>query len=98
MSHAAPSCAGFAPRQSTFGCTTQKFAMGEPRSFGHAAGAAGIDEAGIPVRSTNKNATLEVFERTMAVDGLYPNYGSISFSRPSLLLNFKEVVAPRAST
>src|SRR6267143_3978341 len=69
MSHAAPSCAGFAPRHSTFGVTTQKFDMGEPRSLAHPAGAAGIDEDGKPVRSANKkgNAGLQVLERNMSV-------------------------------
>src|SRR5882762_1368971 len=70
MSHAAPSCAGFAPRHSTFGVTTQKFGMGEPRSFGHPVGAAGIDEDGkAPVRSANKkeNAEFRVLERAMSV-------------------------------
>src|SRR5438034_10902726 len=70
MSHAAPSCAGFAPRHSTAGVTTQKFGMGEPRSFGHAAGAAGIDEDGKPLRSANKNAALQVSERTMSISEL----------------------------
>src|SRR5216684_1231413 len=67
MSHAAPSCAGFAPRHSTFGVTTQKFGMGEPRSFGHPV--EGIDEDGKPVRSANKkeNAELRVLERAMSV-------------------------------
>src|SRR5438034_3710173 len=55
MSHAAPSCAGFAPRHITFGVTTQKFGIGEPRSSAHPAGAAGIDEDGKPpIRSANK--------------------------------------------
>src|SRR6266480_570494 len=55
MSHAAPSCAGFAPRHSTFGVTTQKFGMGEPRSLAHPLGAAGIDEDGKPpIRNANK--------------------------------------------
>jgi len=69
MSHAAPSCAGFAPRHTTFGVTTQKFGIGEPRSFGHPVGAAGIDEDGKPVRSANKkgNAGLQVLERNMSV-------------------------------
>src|SRR5712691_9162098 len=70
MSHAAPSCAGFAPRHSTFGVTMQKFGIGEPRSFGHPVGATGIDEDGKPpVRSANKkeNAELRVLERNMSV-------------------------------
>src|SRR5213594_1002866 len=69
MSHAAPSCAGFAPRHSTFGVTTQKFGIGELRSFGHPVGVAGIDEDGKPVRSANKkeNAELRVLERAMSV-------------------------------
>ena len=69
MSHAAPSCAGFAPRHSTFGVTTQKFGMGEPRSFVHAEGAAGIDEDGKPARSTNKQRDrgLQVLGRAMSV-------------------------------
>src|SRR6267143_6245767 len=71
MSHAAPSCAGLAPRHSTFGVTTQKFGIGEPRSFGHPVGAIGIDEDGKPARSANKkeNAELRVLERAMSVDG-----------------------------
>src|SRR6266568_3576365 len=68
MSHAAPSCAGFAPRHSTSGVTTQKFGIGEPRSFAHPVGAAGIDEDGKTVRNTNKNAALQVLERAMSVD------------------------------
>src|SRR2546427_4428648 len=70
MSHAAPSCAGFAPRHSTFGVTTQKFGIGELRSFAHPVGAAGIDEDGKPpVRSANKkeNAELRVLIRAMSV-------------------------------
>src|SRR6267378_5169325 len=69
MSHAAPSCAGFAPRHSTFGVTTQKFGMGEPTPLGHPVGAAGTDEDGKPVRSANKkeNAELRVLERAMSV-------------------------------
>src|SRR6266568_8555165 len=70
MSHAAPSCAGFAPRHSTSGVTTQKFGIGEPRSFAHPVGAAGIDEDGKPpVSSANKreNAGLRVLERAMSV-------------------------------
>src|SRR5260221_11808276 len=70
MSQAAPSGAGFAPRHSTSGVTTQKFGMGEPRSFAHAAGAAGIDEGGKPVSSANKNAALQVLERAMSAAGL----------------------------
>src|SRR5204863_9765777 len=70
MSHAEPSCAGFAPRHSTFGVTTQKFGMGEPRSFVHTEGAAGIDEDGKPARSTNRNAALQVLELAMSVAGL----------------------------
>src|SRR5512139_605654 len=35
MSHAAPSLSGLAPRQSTFGVTTQKFGIAEPRLFEH---------------------------------------------------------------
>src|SRR6266480_2197433 len=55
MSHAAPSRAGFAPRHITFGVTTQKFDIGEPRSSAHPAGAAGTDEDGKPpIRSANK--------------------------------------------
>jgi hypothetical protein len=44
--------------------------MGEPRSFGHPVGAAGIDEDGKPpVRSANKkeNAELRMLERAMSV-------------------------------
>src|SRR6266571_9069973 len=71
MSHAAPSCAGFAPRHSTFCVTTQKFGMGEPRSFAHTAGAAGIDADGREARSTNRNAPLQVLERVMSAAGLW---------------------------
>src|SRR6267143_6198840 len=68
MSHAAPSCAGFAPRHSTFGVTMQKFGIGEPRSFGHPVGAAGTDEDGKPVRSaTKKENAGKVLERAMSV-------------------------------
>src|SRR5436853_1426193 len=70
MSHAAPSCAGFAPRHSTFGVTTQKFDMGEPRSLAHPAGAAGIDEDGKqPVSSAKKkrNTLSQLLERAMSV-------------------------------
>src|SRR5712671_6549682 len=55
MSHAAPSCAGFAPRHSTSGVTTQKFGIGDARSLEHPTGTFGIDEDGKPqVRSANK--------------------------------------------
>src|SRR6267378_3896964 len=69
MSHAAPSCAGFAPRHSTFGVATQKFGMGEPTPLGHPVEATGIDEDGKPARSANKkeNAELRVLERAMSV-------------------------------
>src|SRR5207245_4139085 len=57
-----PSSAGLAPRHITYGVTTQKFGIGEPRSFGHPVGAIGIDEDGKPpIRSTNnkENAGLQ---------------------------------------
>src|SRR5437773_49000 len=70
MSHAAPSCAGFAPRHSTSGVTTQKFGMGEPRSFAHPAGAAGTEKDGKPLKSTNRNAAIQVSELTMSISEL----------------------------
>src|SRR5712691_6117060 len=64
MSHAASSCAGFAPRHMTFGVTTQKFGIGEPRSSGHAAGAMGVDEDGkLPIRSMNKKESARLLTR-----------------------------------
>src|SRR6267378_4289103 len=84
MSHAAPSCAGFAPRHSTFGVTTQKFSMGEPASFGHPVGAAGIDEDGKqPVSSAKKrNKGLRVLERAMSVHDPAGRETSLSVGDP----------------
>src|SRR6266566_954684 len=82
MSHAAPSCAGFAPRHSTSGVTTQKFGMGEPRSFAHPAGAAGVDEDGKPqVRSANKKEKTGLRARANRIGAIFLS-ADVAISRP----------------
>src|SRR3989339_1638361 len=56
MSHAAPSLSGLASRQSTFGVTTQKCLIAEPRLFGHAPATLCFDAyAQLHIENTNRS-------------------------------------------
>src|SRR5665647_1215187 len=87
MSHAAPSLSGLAPRQSTFGVTTQKCLIAEPRLFEHAPATLCFDaDAQLHIENTNRSVKVRLHlraklnERT-PISLLMPKNGALYLDR-----------------